>query len=79
MISCSFVSKLEIKALTSISDDEDLEPPEARPLETTSPSRVTTITSGWLRRIASAALASSATTIPDNNVDSSSPIEFERT
>ncbi|CAB4720501.1 unannotated protein [freshwater metagenome] len=60
-------------------DDEDLEPPRAREPVTTSPSRVTTLTPGLARRIASASRAESATTIFASNEVISAPIEEDRT
>ena len=59
-------------------DDEDLEPPRARTLVMTSPSRVTTVTDGCERRIASASLAFSATTVEASSDEISSPMECER-
>ena len=64
--------------MISISDEEDLEPPRARPRETMSPSRVTTVTDGWDLKIASAAFALSATTVDARSEASKSPIEDER-
>ena len=78
VISCNFVSRPSMSALISIKDDEDLEPPRARPREITSPSRVTTVTAGCERRIASAALAFSATTVEASRDEMRSPIELER-
>ena len=59
-------------------DDEDLEPPRARTLVMTSPSRVTTVTAGCERRIASASRAFSATTVDASSDEISSPMECER-
>ena len=67
-----------MRALISINEDEDFEPPRARPREITSPSRVTTVTPGWDLRIASAALAFSATTVEASSEASRSPIVLER-
>ena len=78
MISESLVSNASINALISISEDDDLEPPRARPRETMSPSRVTTVTDGWDLKIASAAFAFSATTVDASNEASKSPIDEER-
>jgi hypothetical protein len=59
-------------------DDEDLEPPRARTFVITSPSRVTTVTDGCERRIASASLAFSATTVEARSDEIRSPTECER-
>ena len=64
--------------MISISEEEDLEPPRARLRETTSPSRVTTVTVGCIRKIASAAFAFSATTVDESNDETRSPIEEDR-
>ena len=42
----SLASRLSMRALISMSEDEDLEPPRALALVITSPSRVTTVTDG---------------------------------
>ena len=67
-----------MSALISISEAEDFEPPRARPRATTSPSRVTTVTDGCDRKIASASRAFSATTVDANKWARSSEIELER-
>ena len=59
-------------------EDDDLDPPRARPRETMSPSRVTTVTDGWDLKITSAAFAFSATTVDARREASNSPIEEER-
>ena len=61
-----------------MSEDEDLEPPRALALVITSPSRVTTVTDGCERRIASASRAFSATTVEASKDEMRSPIECER-
>jgi hypothetical protein len=71
-------SRDSMSAFISINDEEDFEPPRARPREITSPSRVTTVTPGCDRKIASAAFALSATTVDANSDEIRSPIEFER-
>ena len=79
VISESLVSRPAIRAVISISEEEDLEPPRARSRVTTSPSRVTTVTDGFERRIASASRAESATTILASSDETRALIELERT
>ena len=67
------------KALISISEVDDAEPPRARFAVITSPSRVTTVTLGWERIMPSASRALSATTVLDKSEARSSEISEERT
>ena len=75
---CNSPRNFSINALTSISEFVLLEPPRARDLVKKSPSRVTTVTSGWLRRISAASAAVSVTTVLPNKSEIKSFIDEDR-
>ena len=68
-----------MRALISISDEVDFEPPRARVDVTMSPSRVTTRICGWLRRRSAASRAESTTAVPLSNEVTSDAIELDCT
>ena len=55
-----------------------LEPPRARDLVKKSPSRVTTVSSGWLRKISAASAAVSLTTVLPRRSEIKSETELDR-
>ena len=75
----NFLVKSSTSALISIREVDEAEPPRARFAVITSPSRVTTVKPGLLRKIVSASRALSTTTVDPRSEASRSPISEDRT
>ena len=77
-IVCSSLRNFSISAFTSINELVFLDPPRARDLVKKSPSRVTTVSSGWLRKISAAWAAVSLTTVLPRRSEIKSETELDR-
>ena len=75
----NFSVKSWIRAFISIRDVEEVDPPRARLAVMTSPSRVTTVSPGFDRKIASASRALSTTTVDPRSEESKSLISEDLT